>query len=66
MTKMRFAWIIAVVLLAVFAFSAKGDARTIRVIVPGFSTLISNTIALEKGYYRQEGLDVKLIVASVG
>jgi len=65
MTKLRLAWIIAVVLLSVSAFSAKVDARRIRVIVPGFSTLIANTIAIEKGYYRQEGLEVDLIVARV-
>ena len=50
-------------LLAIVGSFADGEARTIHVAVPTLSmVVIAFTAAKEKGYYRDEGLDVDLVV----
>jgi NitT/TauT family transport system substrate-binding protein len=54
---------ILVPLVIIGGFFAKGEARTVRVAVPTLSmVVIAFTTAKEKGYYRDEGLDVDLVV----
>jgi NitT/TauT family transport system substrate-binding protein len=49
--------------LAIVATSTVGQARTVNVAVPTLSmVVIAFTAAKEKGYYRDEGLDVNLVV----
>src|SRR4030095_2825376 len=49
--------------LAVVGLFAKADAITIRVAVPTLSmVVIAFTVATQKGYDRDEGLDVDLVV----
>jgi NitT/TauT family transport system substrate-binding protein len=51
------------VLLTFVAFCTEGEARTVNVAVPTLSmVVIAFTAAKEKGYYRDEGLDVNLVV----
>ena len=50
-------------LLIVISSSAQAEAATVRVAVPTLSmVVIAFTAAKEKGYYREEGLDVDLVV----
>jgi ABC-type nitrate/sulfonate/bicarbonate transport system substrate-binding protein len=50
-------------LLTIVGFFAQGEARTVHVAVPTLSmVVIAFTAAKEKGYYRDEGLDVDLVV----
>lgn len=50
-------------LLAILGFLAQGEAKTVHVAVPTLSmVVIAFTAAKEKGYYRDEGLDVDLVV----
>lgn len=52
-----------VCLVTAFGFCAPGEARTIHVAVPTLSmVVIAFTAAKEKGYYREEDLDVNLVV----
>jgi ABC-type nitrate/sulfonate/bicarbonate transport system substrate-binding protein len=49
--------------LAIIALVAEAKAVTVRVAVPTLSmVVIAFTVAKEKGYYRDEGLDVDLVV----
>jgi len=53
---------IATCLLLVAGLVANAEARTIHVAVPTLSmVVIAFTVAKEKGYYREEGLDVDLV-----
>ena len=49
-------------LLTIFGFAAIGDARTVNVAVVGFTVNTAFTSAKEKGYYRDEGLEVQFIL----
>jgi ABC-type nitrate/sulfonate/bicarbonate transport system substrate-binding protein len=50
-------------LLTIVGFFTEGEARTVHVAVPTLSmVVIAFTAAKEKGYYRDEGLDVDLVV----
>jgi NitT/TauT family transport system substrate-binding protein len=52
----------ALCLLLVVCFCARGEARTVQVAVPTLSmVVIAFTAAKEKGYYREEDLDVNLV-----
>ena len=54
---------IFVCLLVIGSFFANAEARTIHIAVPTLSmVVIAFTTAKEKGYYRDEGLDVDLVV----
>jgi NitT/TauT family transport system substrate-binding protein len=54
---------IFVCLLAIVGLSTEAEARTVHVAVPTLSmVVIAFTAAKEKGYYRDEGLDVDLVV----
>lgn len=54
-------------LLAVFGIISNGDARKINVAIPTRGMpVIAFTSALERGYYREEGLEVQLILMSAG
>jgi sulfonate transport system substrate-binding protein len=54
---------ILVGILTVVGLFAKAEATTVRVAVPTLSmVVIAFTAAKEKGYYRDEGLDVDLVV----
>jgi NitT/TauT family transport system substrate-binding protein len=54
---------IAVCFLAIVGLSAAGESRTVHVAVPTLSmVVIAFTAAKEKGYYREEDLDVNLVV----
>lgn len=53
---------IVVCLLALITWFVGAEARTIHVAVPTLSmVVIAFTVAKEKGYYREEGLDVDLV-----
>ena len=61
--QMRSKLKIIVCFLTVIGSFAKGEARTVHVAVPTLSmVVIAFTAAKEKGYYRDEGLDVDLVV----
>ena len=45
-----------------FGFVAEGEARRVRVAIPGYGTLLPLTMSRDKGYYQQEGLEVEFIV----
>src|SRR5262245_15661320 len=50
-------------LLTLFSCFTVGEARTVHIAVPTLSmVVIAFTTAKEKGYYREEGLDVELVV----
>ena len=54
---------VLICLVTVFGFFAAGEARIIHVAVPTLSmVVIAFTAAKEKGYYREEDLDVNLVV----
>lgn len=53
-------------LLVIIGFFARGEARTVKVAIPGYSEMIAYTISKEKGYYRDEGLDVEFILMAAG
>jgi len=54
---------ILVCLLIIGGFFANAEARTVHIAVPTLSmVVIAFTTAKEKGYYREEGLDVDLVV----
>jgi len=53
---------ILVCLLLVLAFGARGETRTVNVAVVGFTVNTAFTAAKEKGYYREEGLEVQFIL----
>ncbi len=54
---------IFVCLLTIVGLFAEGEARTVHVAVPTLSmVVIAYTAAKEKGFYRDEGLDVDLVV----
>src|SRR6266498_4480552 len=54
---------IFVYVLVIVAVCTVGEARTVHVAVPTLSmVVIAFTAAKEKGYYRDEGLDVDLVV----
>ena len=54
---------ILVCLLIIGSFFANAEARTVHIAVPTLSmVVIAFTTAKEKGYYREEGLDVNLVV----
>lgn len=54
-------------LLVVFGIISNGDARKINVAIPTRGMpVIAFTSALERGYYREEGLEVQLILMSAG
>jgi ABC-type nitrate/sulfonate/bicarbonate transport system substrate-binding protein len=54
---------IPVCLLIICGFFANTEARTVHIAVPTLSmVVIAFTAAKEKGYYREEGLDVDLVV----
>lgn len=54
---------VLICLVAVVGFFVAGEARTIHVAVPTLSmVVIAFTAAKEKGYYREEDLDVNLVV----
>lgn len=54
-------------LLAVLGIISNGEARKINVAIPTRGMpVIAFTSALEKGYYREEGLEVQLILMSAG
>jgi len=58
--------IIALV-VAVFVFSDNGETRKVNVAIPTRGMpVIAFSAALERGYYREEGLDVQLILMSAG
>lgn len=50
------------IFLIILTFFTTVEARPVRVAIPGFASLIPLTIAQEKGYYRQEGLQVELVL----
>jgi NitT/TauT family transport system substrate-binding protein len=54
--------IIIACLLAIFGFVAKGETRTVNVAVVGFTVNTAFTTAKEKGYYSEEGLEVRFIL----
>src|SRR5262245_30775003 len=55
-------WIL-VCLLIIGGFFANAEARTVHIAVPTLSmVVIAFTTAREKGYYREEGLDVDLVI----
>ncbi len=49
-------------LFLVFGFVAGGEARTVNVAVVGFTVNTAFTTAKEKGYYKEEGLEVQFIL----
>lgn len=51
-----------VTLLMGLGFVAKGETRTVNVAVVGFTVNTAFTTAKEKGYYRDEGLEVRFIL----
>ncbi len=62
---MRASWKLRalVCLLTVSAFFTRAESRTVNVAVPTLSmVVIAFTVAKEKGYYQDEGLDVNLVV----
>ncbi len=54
-------------LLAVFGIISNSDARRVNVSIPTRGMpVIAFTSALERGYYREEGLEVQLVLMSAG
>ena len=53
---------ILVCFLTIFSFVAKGETRTVNMAVVGFTVNTAFTTAKEKGYYREEGLEVQFIL----
>ena len=53
--------------VAVFVFSDNGETRKVNVAIPTRGMpVIAFSAALERGYYREQGLDVQLILISAG
>jgi NitT/TauT family transport system substrate-binding protein len=44
-----------------FCFSSEAEARRIAVAYPGYTAVLPVVAAVEKGYYKEEGLDVDLV-----
>jgi ABC-type nitrate/sulfonate/bicarbonate transport system substrate-binding protein len=60
--KPRLAIVASVFAFALLSFSRSGDARNIRIAIPGYNiTQIAFFTAKDRGYYKEEGLDVDLI-----
>lgn len=59
MSRMMFAILICI--LSFFAPLDRGEAATVKLAIPGQSEILPFVISQEKGYYRQEGLDVEMI-----
>jgi ABC-type nitrate/sulfonate/bicarbonate transport system substrate-binding protein len=57
---------LVVSLVAVLGFGGNGEARKVRIATGGFEQSIQTVIAKEKGYYREEGLEVEHVVMSSG
>jgi NitT/TauT family transport system substrate-binding protein len=58
---------IVAVFLAILGFVSNGEARGVNVAIPTRGMpVIAFSAALERGYYREEGLDVQLILMSAG
>src|SRR5712692_2717942 len=52
-------------MLVSLSFAAPGQAKNVKVAIPSRDlTAIAFIVAAEKGYYREEGLDVELILMS--
>jgi len=63
MIPRKFRLKIFVTFLALFSLIAEGKARTVKVGIPAHNvTQIALYVAREKGYYQQEGLEVKLVL----
>ena len=67
MRSLRLGLGIVAFLLAILGSVSKGETRRVNVSIPTHGMpVIAFTAALEKGYYREEGLDVQLILMSAG
>ncbi|MBI4525714.1 MAG: ABC transporter substrate-binding protein, partial [Deltaproteobacteria bacterium] len=54
-------------LVAIFVFANNGETRKVNVAIPTRGMpVIAFSAALERGYYREQGLDVQLILISAG
>src|ERR1043166_4004424 len=51
-------------LVGILGLVAEGEARRVKVAHPGFDQIAALTIARDKGYYREEDLEVEIILMS--
>ena len=67
MGPLRLGLQIFAVFLAILGFVSKGETRRVNVSIPTRGMpVIAFAAGVEKGYYREEGLDVQLILMSAG
>ncbi len=62
MKARNFRCVTLICIVGLFACGANGVAETIRVAHPGYSASLPILIGQKKGYYREEGLEVELIL----
>ena len=64
-TMKIFAFILAAILSAL-CLARPAQSRTIRIAIPGHSYMIASVVAKQLGYYREQNLDVELVMMPVG
>ena len=65
MTRIKFTLLSVMLLLTVLVSPARGETRKIRVGIPAVGTSnLAFATSQQKGYYREEGLQVELILLS--